>query len=46
MKSNWLRRRIRKSEKAIAQLPEWARRGCRWQGGGVVRAAPQEPNDE
>jgi len=32
-----LENRIKKSQKAIKNYPEWARNGCKFQGGGVLR---------
>jgi hypothetical protein len=33
-----LENRIKKSRKAIQDYPEWARNGCKFQGGGVLRS--------
>lgn len=33
-----LKERIEKSEKAIRAYPEWAKNGCKFQGGGVIRS--------
>lgn len=41
-----LSERIEKSEKAIKSYPEWAKNGCKFQGGGVTRSGMTSNDDK
>lgn len=38
--------RVQKAREAIDSYPEWARRGCIFQGGGVTRTKINNKNKE
>ncbi|GAA6132311.1 hypothetical protein NBRC116187_26710 [Halopseudomonas sabulinigri] len=41
-----LQDRIKKSKSALKSYPDWAKSGCRFQGGGVIRLKPEEYKDQ